>query len=222
MPKGVLVAFEGIDGAGKSTQVAALAELFADLGVAVVRTREPTDGPHGRRIRATAQTGRLPPEEELALFVADRKEHVRDLIRPALERGALVLIDRYYYSTAAYQGSRGLDPDEIIRINEAFAPRPDLLVVLDLPAEGGVGRVRSRDVAGDHFERMEDLRRCREIFLSLHGDHVRHVDAARGPDEVGRDIVRAVLAGPYGLGEIADGDPGDPRWREQVRSALGG
>ena len=193
---GVLIAIEGIDGAGKTTQVAALAAAIRQLGLEVVTTKEPTDGPAGRRIRETARTGRLPPGDELALFVEDRKEHVRALIGPALERGAVVIVDRYYYSTAAYQGARGLDPDSILTANEAFAPRPDLVVVVDVDPALGVGRVRARDQRENLFEDEADLRRSRAIFQDLSGPHIWAVDGAPAIDLVRRRILRRVVCGP--------------------------
>src|SRR5262245_31030289 len=129
--RGLLIAFEGIDGAGKTTQARRLVSDLTERGVPAIYTKEPTDGPHGRAIRATATTGRLPPAEELALFVADRREHVAGELEPALTAGTCVVIDRYYLSTAAYQGARGLDPARILTDNEAFAPAPDVCFLLD-------------------------------------------------------------------------------------------
>lgn len=193
MKSGVLVAFEGIDGAGKSTQIAAVAAEFGARGWEVVTTREPTDGPHGRALRASARTGRLPVHEELELFERDRRDHVHTVISPGLERGALVLVDRYYFSTAAYQGIRGLDPADIVARNEAFAPRPHLLVVLTLPAHVGLARVQSRGGA-DEFERLADLQRCAEIFAAFQGDWVVHVDATQPVPAITREIVARLSA----------------------------
>lgn len=192
MTSGFLVAFEGIDGAGKSTQIQAVAQHFRDRGWRVVTTREPTDGPHGRAIRQTAHTGRLPVEQELELFERDRREHVETLIAPELERGSLVLVDRYYFSTAAYQGIRGLDPADIIARNEAFAPRPDVLVILELPLDVALSRVHTRGEGGDGFERREDLRRVAEIFGSLRGDWIVRIDADRDAASITDDIVSAL------------------------------
>ena len=231
MERGILVAIEGIDGAGKSTQIAALATLFGEAGLRVFATREPTDGPFGKAIRATATTGRLPVEEELALFQQDRDQHVRELIRPELAAGAMVLIDRYYFSTAAYQGIRGLDPAKIVQDSEARFPRPDLLVVLDLTPDQGLARVDARGAGTDQFERRGDLARCADIFRSFTGPDVVHLDAARAPEAVTRDVVAAILRGPLAarhdrgsvtsMTDLADTvAPTDPSWLGRLRAAL--
>ena len=194
-PPGILVAFEGIDGAGKSTQVRCVAEALAHDGHTVVCTREPTDGPHGRRLRASASAGRLSPREEFETFVADRREHVEALIRPSLVAGCVVLVDRYYFSSMAYQGARGLDPEEIRARNEAIAPRPDLLVILEIDPRAGVTRVNARG-QGDLFEREDDLRRAAEIFASIREPAPLRVDASLGREAVTARILEALRAGP--------------------------
>lgn len=126
MGRGFFIVLEGIDGSGKTTQARWLAEALRQKGYEVVLTREPSDGPLGRRLRRylAASPRRLSSELELAWFLADRRDHVETIIRPALEQGKVVISDRYYYSSAAYQGARGLDPEAILRLNEAFAPGP--------------------------------------------------------------------------------------------------
>jgi dTMP kinase len=182
--RGRLIAFEGIDGAGKTTQARRLAATLRADGLEVIETKEPTNGPIGQRIRASAQTGRLPIDEELALFVADRREHVATLIRPALARGAWVLVDRYYPSTVAYQGARGKDPAELLALNESFAPRPDLLLIFDIDPRIGLARVRARGDVADLFEQVDQLAAARAVFATLSGDHVRTVDASADVDAV--------------------------------------
>jgi dTMP kinase len=191
----MLIAFEGIDGAGKSTQARALATALEQRGHTVLLTREPTDGPAGQRLRASARTGRLPAREELELFLQDRREHVQQELLPALERGQIVLIDRYYPSTVAYQGARGLDPQELLALNESFAPLPARVVLLDLEPKGGVGRVRGRDITEDAFEREEDLRRAREIFLWLASirPFFRVFDASLPPQALRDQILTDIL-----------------------------
>jgi dTMP kinase len=194
--RGLLIAIEGIDGAGKTTQARELAAALTRAGVPYITTKEPTGGPWGAKIRSSAQTGRLPIEEELAAFLADRREHVEQLINPALTAGTTVIIDRYYPSTVAYQGARGLDPDELLRIN-AFAPKPDVLLILDVPPQVGLGRVRSRGDVADLFEKEDELTRAREIFLKLAADAQAHViDATQALSTIThlvQDIVGARL-----------------------------
>jgi len=193
---GALIAVEGIDGAGKTTQVVFLAEALRHAGLEVVASKEPTGGPHGAALRASATTGRLSPRDELQAFLADRREHVDTLIRPALERGAVVVVDRYYYSSAAYQGARGIPVEEVIALNEAFAPRPDLVVLLDVPANVGLGRVRRRDTVENLFEREEELQRSLEIFRSLQGEHILRLDGQRPVEALHAEILEAVLQTP--------------------------
>ena len=107
---GLFIVLEGIDGTGKSTQTQRLATYFSALGWEVVLSREPTDGPWGKKLRESATTGRLEPEQELEYFLLDRKEHVENLILPSLKDDKVVILDRYYFSTMAYQGCRGFDP----------------------------------------------------------------------------------------------------------------
>jgi len=169
-PHGLFIVLEGIDGTGKSTQAKQLAAWFRAQGREVVASREPTDGPWGSKIRATAATGRLSPEEELDYFLRDRREHVEQLIAPALAAGKVVILDRYYFSTMAYQGSRGVDPAEIRRQNEAFAPVPDVLIILDLDVDTALTRIGGRGDTANEFEKADSLAKCREVFLSLAGE----------------------------------------------------
>lgn len=167
-PVGLLIAIEGIDGAGKTTLLRSLAAELERRGAGLVRcAKEPTDGPHGARLRATAQTGRLAPEQELELLLADRREHVAQVIAPTLGAGGVMLLDRYYYSTAAYQGAAGLDVAQLLRANRTFAPRPDLLLVVDVEPAVGLARVGARGDRANHFEVTDTLERARTIFLLL-------------------------------------------------------
>ena len=191
-PAGLFIVIEGIDGTGKSTQARRLAEWFASHGREVLASREPTDGPWGRKLRESAATGRLPAAEELELFLRDRRQHVEELIRPALAAGKVVILDRYYFSTMAYQGARGFDPAEIRRRNESFAPPPDLLLLLDLDVETALSRIGARGDAANAFEQHAALSRCREIFLSLQGEpFARRIDASQPPDAVFQAIREA-------------------------------
>ncbi len=200
----MLLAFEGIDGSGKSTQARRFAQWAQARGLDVVRSREPTDGPWGRRIREARFTERLSPEDELQAFLNDRREHVEALIHPSLARGAVVIVDRYYYSTVAYQGSRGLDPTELLARNRAFAPKPDLVVLVDVEPATAVERIEARGEGRDLFEALEALAAVRRIFLSLTEPHLVVVDGGRDPDTVFAEVLLRVLEGP--LRAWAQGD----------------
>lgn len=195
--EGILLAFEGIDGAGKTTQARRLEATLREAGYPVLYTREPTTGPTGQKIRSLIAAGRgaLRPEEELDLFLRDREEHVAAVIRPALARHEVVLLDRYYFSTMAYQGALGLDPEMIRRRNEAFAPPPHLTFVLDLPPAAGLDRIRgARAAAPDTFEREEYLERVRGLFAALTGPGILHLDATQAADVVAASIREATFA----------------------------
>ncbi len=188
----MFIVFEGIDGTGKSTQVRLLAEALTARGLEVITSKEPTDGPHGTRLRQSAQSGRLSPQEELDLFHLDRREHVENLIKPALARGAVVILDRYFFSTMAYQGIRGFDPIEIRRINEKFAPLPDIVLILELDLDTALSRIGVRDGQGNEFEQRDALQKCHDVFASLDDDFVHRIDARKSPEEVHSDVIRAL------------------------------
>lgn len=198
--RGKLVAIEGIDGAGKSTQARLLAEVLERYGLPVVLTREPTDGVYGARIRSAAASGtRLPASEELELFGKDRAEHVDGVILPALESGKWVVTDRYFLSTAAYQGARGLDPESILASNEANFPAPDCALVLELAVRDGLVRVEDRGTR-DAFESEETLDAVAQAFASLQRPYIEHIDAAQEPAAV----FRAILVALASRGLVAD------------------
>lgn len=193
---GRLFALEGIDGTGKSTQIALLADVLRQGGSEVVLTREPTDGVYGQQIRRLYQArGSVSRQEELDLFLADRREHVTQLIAPALAQGKVVVTDRYYFSTAAYQGVVGFDPETIIRQNELFAPVPDLVILLELAPAQAVMRIqRYRQETLNHFEQEESLRQVAQVFKSLDRAYIKRVDASQEIDVIHSQIVAHVKA----------------------------
>ena len=189
----MLIAIEGIDGAGKTTNAHFLKEELEKRGFKVVVLKEPTNSEWGKKIRESVNS-RLSPEEELELFILDRKHDVEHNIIPALKEGKIVIMDRYYYSNVAYQGARGLNVEEIKKINEEIAPKPDLVILLDVDPEKGVERIKNRGDRPNEFEDMEYLQKVREIFLSVKDDNVIVVDANRELDEVKRDVLNVVLS----------------------------
>lgn len=194
--RGVLIALEGIDGAGKTTQAERLEAALHSGSFNVLRTKEPTDGKWGRKLRESATTGRLSPDEELELFLKDRLEHVRMRIQPALDAGKIVLVDRYYFSTVAYQGARGLDPAEILKRNEEFAPCPDLLVVLDVAPQLGLQRIRQRGDKANAFEQEANLRMVAGVFLTMDFPYLTRIDGSASPENITAAILEILYDGP--------------------------
>ena len=195
--RGVLLALEGIDGCGKSTQAELLAAALKERGLEVVLTHEPTDSSLGRLIREYFQGSEryLIPKEELNLFMANRREHVAEVIDPALAEGKIVISDRYYYSSVAYQGALGLDPDRILAQNEVMAVRPDLAVILTLPVAQALARLsatpqRPRQVSDDPAY----LERVAAIYAGQQeGPDLRHLDASGPPPEVHAALLSLIL-----------------------------
>lgn len=193
---GLFVAFEGGDGAGKSTQSRLLGQWLTDLGYAVRHTREPGGTALGRQVRELllhGEDGSVSPRAEALLFAADRAHHVASVVRPALERGEVVLTDRYLDSSVAYQGAaRALGHEEIrdLSLWAVEGLRPDLTVLLDVSAHQG--RVR-RGAVHDRLEREADdfHDRVRRGFLDLAArEPNRYVvlDAARPVEELATQI----------------------------------
>lgn len=192
--RGILIVFEGIDGSGKSTQARRLLRRLRALGYDAVAFREPTRGKWGRAIRKMAkQAGSLTPEEELDLFIKDREENVRKNLCPALAGNKVVILDRYYFSTIAYQGAKGIPAARIRRLNEKFAVKPDLVFILDIEAGCGLGRIWARKRKDLLFENARYLARVRRIFQSFRGRKFVHLDAGLPKDKLEEIIFTRVL-----------------------------
>ena len=189
---GVLVNLEGIDGCGKSTQSKLLLEKLEGEGEKVIILKEPTKRPHGQKLWDVLHGKRKASNEEiLELFVLDRKQHVEEKIQPALDDGTVVLMDRYYYSSMAYQVAGGIDVEEI-REKHVFAPRPDVVLIFDLPVSVALERVKGHSDA-DEFEKEEHLEKVREAYLDLENDPlVRIVDATGTPEEIFGNVWKLV------------------------------
>jgi dTMP kinase len=188
----VLIDLEGIDGCGKSTQSKFLMEKFEENNEKTIILKEPTSGKYGKKLWEMLSGKRKATTEQiLDLFVMDRKEHVDEKINPALKEGKIVLMDRYYYSTMAYQAAAGIDINRIRKDNE-FAPKPDIVLIFDLPADLAMKRVKGHSVA-DVFEKEEHLEKVREAYLNLRDDPlVRIIDSTRTPEEIFKEVWKLV------------------------------
>jgi dTMP kinase len=192
---GRLVVFEGLDGCGKTTQLERAAAALRSAGHEPLVTREPTDGPWGRRIREMARSGQaIDPEEELRWFLEDRREHAAGELLPALASGRLVLCDRYYLATVAYQGARGLDWRVLLTECEAEFPLPDLVLLFEIAPSAALERVRARGAALEPvFEQADFLERVAGIFAALDRPYLERIAAKGSPAEVEAETL-AVLA----------------------------
>jgi len=162
--KGVLIAVEGIDGAGKTTQAYLLVEKLKKLGVKAEYTTEPTYGRVGDILRLhVARMKKREPIYEALLYTADRFEHVKRVIQPKIRRGIVLVSDRYVYSTLAYQGAAGLDERWLRELN-FFAPKPNLTIYIDVPPEKSLRRITGRKTV---FEELNYARKVREFYLKL-------------------------------------------------------
>ena len=226
-PAGLLIAFEGGEGSGKTTQARLTAIWLRELGYDVVTTHEPGATKIGMRLRAllldTSHTG-MSPHAEALMYAADRAEHVASVIAPALDRGAIVITDRYVDSSLAYQGAgRNLPVEEIARFNwwATGGRTPDLTILLDMDPIAGLRR-RTRSADRLEAEPAEFHLRVRAGFQELaRAEPGRYLvlDAARPPGEVTQDIqdrIRGMLPDPVPL--VAEANTGDfPAIKEEVR-----
>ena len=189
LKNGVLIVFEGIDGGGKTTQAKILLEEFHNRGFDAVYFREPSDSKWGIEIKQKArQKDSVTPEEELELFILDRRENVTNHLRPALTEKKVVILDRYYFSTIAYQGAKGLDPGRIRELNEQFAVVPDLVFILDVDAGEGLTRIEKRKQKDLLFEQEEYLVKVRKIFNSFSEDYIFSIDSRKPIEEISVEI----------------------------------
>lgn len=201
---GVFVCFEGGEGAGKSTQSRALRDWLEQEGYAVLLTFEPGDTSVGRKIRQIVldpATGDLSHRTEALLYAADKAEHIDTVVTPALERGAVVITDRYVDSALAYQGAgRALVVDEVEQVNRwaTHDLRPHLTVILDLEPRAGLGRFVERDrIEGESAAFHQRVREAFWRMAEANPDHYLVLDAGRPVEEIAeavRDRVAPLLA----------------------------
>lgn len=189
---GRLVVFEGIDGSGKTSLSRLFHAYLLANGVPAVWLREPTDSPLGDKIRRIAQdSDSISIREELEYFLQDRRWDVENNILPALRSGKTVVLDRYYYSNACYQGARGLDPAAILRLNREFAPEPDLVFIIDVDVDRALARISSaRQGVARLFEKKDFLKKVRANYLGLAGDNLEIIDGNPDLQAVSGQVIR--------------------------------
>lgn len=193
---GYFIAFEGIDGSGKSTAAVAIAAYIKSLGREVLITHEPTKGPIGQKIYDILyhRSPMVPPFDLQKLYIEDRKQHVDEVILPALNSGKVVIADRYWFSTLAH-GMLSDSVEKLIELhNEIFEQRfkmPDITFIFDLPAEIAISRLKIINKGADFFEKIEKLTPIRENFLKLAGGGLCKtvvVDALEPTDKISQQI----------------------------------
>jgi dTMP kinase len=196
-PRGKLIAFEGIDTSGKSTQARRLVKRLSDAGIPVVSTGEPGGTPIGESVRSillSRQHVALLPFSELLLFIVSRAQNTHEVILPALQQGKTVVASRYRMSSMAYQGyGRGIDLELIRNLNETAACglRPHVTFLIDIPAEVAVAR-KTTEQDRIEVEALAFHRRVRAGFLELAAQDPNAVvlDGDRDPEEVAEDVAR--------------------------------
>ncbi len=203
---GAFITFEGIDGSGKSTQLRLIASVLRLQGLEIVTTREPGGTTLGQRLRAALLDAQeqVDPLAELLVFAADRAQHVRRQLRPAIELNHVVLSDRYADSTVAFQGAgRGFDEKLISQIVQLATEglKPDLTLLFDLPVAECVARTRRRHEGKNKGDRIdaEDIEfhtRVRDAYLRIAAaepERVRLIDASGASQETHQSVVEIIL-----------------------------
>lgn len=188
---GKLIVFEGIDGSGKTTISKLFFKYLEDNNINTSWFREPSDSKWGKKIRKLAdEMDSIPIKDEFRYFLEDRKLDVENNILPSLEKGKIVILDRYYFSSACYQGARGMDVKMIINENRKFSPEPDLLFLIDVDIPTAMSRIKSsRAIEAKLFEKESFLLKVRENYLNLKSDFIRIIDGKQPVDDVLRSVI---------------------------------
>jgi len=188
----LFIVIEGIDGSGKTTQAKMLFKKLIRRGYRVALLAEPTGSVYGRKIREKLREGNYTAEELYELFVKDRMLNAKN-IQSLLRWGYIVILDRYYISTIAYQGAQGIPIDRILNDHKNL-PQPDIIIILDIDPVTALGRLKKKDT----FETREFLERVREIYLRIpeilknFDGQIEVINADRDPEAVGEDIWKMV------------------------------
>ena len=201
--KGKLIVIEGIDGSGKSTCAKNLAEKLNSINIKTIYTFEPTHSHYGAKLRDGMLSEDLDTEEELLLFVKDRKEHIEYMIKPALEEGYFIILDRYFYSSIAYQGAKGIDINQIINMHKDFIIKPDIVFIFHLPIDIALNRIISKRGIADRFENETYLKKVDKIFHSFNEPFIYHIDTDKDikiiNDELFNILEKSKMLAPYSL-----------------------
>ncbi len=196
----MFITFEGIEGSGKSTQIQLLKEFFEKKAQKAFFTKEPGSSKVGKKIRSVLlnKENKIFPQTEIFLIFADRVQHVQEIIKPNINEGKIVISDRYYDSSIAYQGQReGVDKTEIYElINMLDLPTPDITFLLDLPVDIGLKRAKNR-ASLDRFESEEISfhEGVRQNYLDLQEQNLERIvkiDALQTPDEIFSNILKKI------------------------------
>ncbi len=166
MRKGILIVIEGLDGAGKTTIAKWLVDLFNNAGYNALYTYEPTDSLFVKALKSYNDFRSA--ELDALVYAADRLVHLRSKVLPALEEGTIVVMDRYYFSSVAYQGAQGAPIEWVFELNK-YARKPDLAIYIDVKPEVGLMRLSKKESLSrfPEYEKIELLRKVREIYLEL-------------------------------------------------------
>lgn len=199
--KGKLIVIEGIDGSGKSTCAKNLTEKLNSINIKTIYTFEPTHSHYGAKLRDGMLSEDLDAEEELLLFVKDRKEHIEYMIKPALEEGYFIILDRYFYSSIAYQGAKGIDINRIINMHKDFIVKPDIVFIFHLPIDIALNRIISKRGIADRFENETYLKKVDKIFHSFNEPFIYHIDTDKDikiiNDELFNILEKSKMLVPY-------------------------
>ncbi|WP_028330388.1 dTMP kinase [Brachyspira alvinipulli] len=189
---GKLIVLEGIDGSGKSTHGIMLTDILNNAGIKSIYTFEPTHAYFGAKLRESMFSKDLKPEEELSLFIADRKEHIKHMIKPAIADGYIIVLDRYVYSSVAYQGAKGIDRDHIINLHKDFIIEPDLVFIFHLPIKNAISRIMEKRGFVDRFENENYLQKVDEIFNSFNAPYIHHIDSNRDEKIINNELIQII------------------------------
>lgn len=196
LQQGFFVVFEGIDGSGKTTQSCLLGNFLDKKGYDTILLSEPTDGPWGKKIKNMLLNGRkgITPWEELNFFIEDRKENINKNVLPALKNKKVIVQDRYYFSSIAYQGALGIKPSKIRELNETFAIKPDLVFYLEISPDSGLKRIDTRGKKKrDSFEKEHYLKKVKKNFDSFNDPFFIKINGSLSQETIQKSIQKIIV-----------------------------